>query len=127
MNLEKVVFGFFIILAMTLNFSFVYGDIADPAHHNVIEFFVVVVVNLIATTLKLGDRSQIGALLLATSLVADLQLIAAAVIWTFGIYVGDDGMNPAAFVLIVSLSAGALLSNVISVVVVVTETLMLRR
>lgn len=127
MNLEKVVFGFFIILAMTLNFSFVYGDIGDPAHHNVIEFFVVVVVNLIATTLKLGDRSQIGAVLLATSLVADLQLIAAAVIWTYGIYVADDGLSSSAFVLIVSLSAGALLSNIISVIIVVTETLMLRR
>ena len=76
MNLEKVVFGFFIILAMTLNFSFVYGAVDDPRHHSLIEFFVVVVVNVIATTLKLGDRTQIGALLLATSLVADLQLIA---------------------------------------------------
>lgn len=127
MNLEKVVFGFFIILAMTLNFSFVYGDISDPTHHNVMEFFVVVVVNLIATTLKLGDRSQIGALLLATSLVADLQLIAAAVIWTVGSHVVQGGTTPGAFVLIVSLSAGALLSNVVSVIVVVTETLMLRR
>ncbi len=127
MNLEKVVFGFFIILAMTLNFSFVYGDIGDPDHHNVIEFFIVVVVNLIATTLKLGDRSQIGAVLLATSLVANLQLIAAAVIWTYGIYVADDGLTSSAFVLIVSLSAGALLSNIISVIIVVTETLMLRR
>ncbi len=127
MNLEKVVFGFFIILAMTLNFSFVYGDIADPAHHNVIEFFLVVVVNLIATTLKLGDRSQIGALLLATSLVANLQLIAAAVIWTIGAHVVEGGTSPSMFVLIVSLSAGALLSNVVSVIVVVTETLMLRR
>lgn len=127
MNLEKVVFGFFIILAMTLNFSFVYGDIGDPEHHNVMEFFVVVVVNLIATTLKLGDRSQIGALLLATSLVADLQLIAAAVIWTFGSHITETGTSPGGFVLIVSLSAGALLSNMISVIVVVTETLMLRR
>lgn len=127
MNLEKVVFGFFIILAMTLNFSFVYGDIADPAHHNVIEFFLVVVVNLIATTLKLGDRSQIGAVLLATSLVADLQLIAAAVVWTYGTYVAEGGITSSSFVLIISLSAGALLSNFISVIVVVTETLMLRR
>ena len=35
-------------------------------------------VNLIATVLKFGDRTQIGAVHLATSLVADLQLIAAA-------------------------------------------------
>ena len=31
MNLEKVVFGFFILLAATLNFGFVYGDMTDPA------------------------------------------------------------------------------------------------
>ena len=29
MNLEKVIAGFFIILAMTLNFGFVYGDLTD--------------------------------------------------------------------------------------------------
>ena len=30
MNLEKVIFGFFIVLAATLNFGFVYGDPANP-------------------------------------------------------------------------------------------------
>jgi hypothetical protein len=34
MNLEKVVFGFFIILAMTLNFGFFIGDLTDPAQHD---------------------------------------------------------------------------------------------
>lgn len=127
MNLEKVVFSFFIVLALTLNFSFVYGVIDDLAHHNAIEFFLVVVVNLIATTLKLGDRSQIGALLLSTSLVADLQLLAAAIIWAIGVHGGEGGITGGSFVLVVSLSAGALLSNIISVIVVVAETLMLRR
>lgn len=127
MNLEKVIFGFFIVFAMTLNFSFVYGTIGDPKQHDAIEFFLVVVVNLVAMTLKLGDRSQIGALLLATSLVANLQLIAAAVIWTIGAHVLESGTTPGSFVLIVSLSAGALLANVVSVIIVVTETLMLRR
>jgi hypothetical protein len=36
-NLEKVVFGFFVLLAATLNFGFFIGDIADPALHNVFE------------------------------------------------------------------------------------------
>ena len=44
------------------------------------ELFAAVVVNLIATVLKFGDRTQIGAVHLATSLVADLQLIAAALV-----------------------------------------------
>ncbi len=127
MNLEKVVFGFFIVLALTLNFGFVVGDVDDPAHHNVIEFFIVLVVNIIATGLKLGDRSQIGAILLSTSLVALLQLLAAALIWTFAVHVADSGMTPQVMAAIVSLSAGAVLANVISVTIMVAETLMLRR
>ena len=70
MNLEKVIFGFFIVLALTLNFGFFIGDIDNPEHHHVMELFAVVIVNLIATVLKFGDRSQMGAVLLATSLVA---------------------------------------------------------
>lgn len=127
MNLEKVVFSFFIILALTLNFSFVYGDLDTPEHHHVIDFFLVVVVNIIATTLKLGDRSQIGALLLATSLVAVLQLIAGAMVWGYAVHVSHTGLTPTATALIVSLSAGAMLANVVSVTIVVAETLMLRR
>ena len=30
MNLEKVIFGFFVLLAATLNFGFFIGDIVDP-------------------------------------------------------------------------------------------------
>ena len=78
MNLEKVVFGFFVLFAATLNFGFFIGDIGDSALHNSYELYAAVVVNLIATVLKFGDRTQIGAVHLATSLVADLQLIAAA-------------------------------------------------
>ena len=60
MNLEKVVFGFFIVLAATLNFGFFLGDIDNVAHHNIYELYAAVVVNLIATVLKFGDRTQIG-------------------------------------------------------------------
>ena len=58
MNLEKVVFGFFIILAATLNFGFFIGDFDNPNHHPVYELFAAIVVNLIATVLKFGDRTQ---------------------------------------------------------------------
>jgi len=127
MNLEKVVFGFFVVLALTLNLGFVMGEIENPAHHNVIEFFLVIIVNIIVTGLKLGDRSQIGALLLATSLVADLELITAAIIWAVAVHVSEAGMTPEIMVVIVSLAGGALLANVISVTIVVAEALMLRR
>lgn len=126
MNLEKVIFGFFIVFALTLNFGFFLGEIDKIAHHNVVELFVVIVVNLITTVLKLGDRSQIGALLLATSLVADLQLITAAIYWTFAVHITGTGLTPEVMASIVSLSGGALLANIISTVILVSETLMSR-
>lgn len=127
MNLEKVIFAFFIVLALTLNFGFFLGDIADPVHHNVYELYAAIVVSLIATILKFGDRTHIGAVLLATSLVADLQLIVAAVVWGIVEHASSTGMTPHAMAAIVSLSGGAVLANVTSVILLVTETVMVRR
>ena len=126
MNLEKVIFGFFIVLALTLNFGFFLGEMDNAAHHNVFELFSVIVVNFIATGLKLGDRSHIGAVLLATSLVADLQLIAAAIYWTVAVHITETGLTPDVMASIISLTGGALLANVISVIMLVSETLMSR-
>ena len=127
MNLEKVVFGFFILLAATLNFGFVIGEIDNPIHHNATELFFAIVVNLIATVLKFGDRTQVGAVHLATSLVADLQLLAAASVWAYAAYAGQAGVDAQAITTIVSLAAGALLANIVSVVMLIIETMMLRR
>lgn len=127
MNLEKVIFGFFILLAATLNFGFFVGDIDVPHQHDVTELFAAIVVNLIATVLKFGDRTQIGAIHLATSLVADLQLIAAAVVWAYAIYVSGTGLTPETISSVVSLSGGALLANIVSVVILIAETVMMRR
>ena len=127
MNLEKVVFGFFVLLAATLNFGFFIGDIGDPHVHNVYELFAAVVVNLIATVLKFGDRTQIGAVQLATSLVASLQLIAAAVVYGYATNVADGPMTHEMTASVVSLSGGALLANVVSVVILVIETVSFRR
>ncbi|HEY5632441.1 MAG TPA: DUF6394 family protein [Burkholderiaceae bacterium] len=127
MNLDKVVFGFFIVFAATLNFGFVLGEIDNSAHHHVYELFAAIVVNLIATVLKFGDRTQIGAIHLATSLVADLQLLVAAAVWTWAVHVSGAGLTPEVTSSMVSLSAGALFANVISVVILIGETLMLRR
>jgi hypothetical protein len=127
MNLEKVVFGFFILLALTLNFGFFLGDIETAAHHNVYELFAAIVVSLIATALKFGERTQIGAVLLAASLVADLQLIAAAVVWAAATQALDVGLSPHVLASIVSLSGGALLANVVSVTILVLETVGLHR
>lgn len=125
MNLDKVISGFFIILAMTLNFGFFYGDLDSLEAHSKYELFAAIVVNLIATTLKLGDRTQMGSVLLATSLVADIQLIAAAIVWTIAYYVYVIDKEIVA--IIISLSGGALLANITSVALYVGETLKSKR
>jgi hypothetical protein len=127
MNLEKVFFAFFIVLSLTLNFGFFIGDLDDPNHHNVYELYAALVVSLIATIMKFGDRAHIGAVLLATSLVADLQLIAAVVVWTLFVHAVETGLTPSIMASIVSLSGGALLANITSVTILVTETVMFRR
>jgi hypothetical protein len=127
MSLEKVVFGFFVLLAATLNFGFFLGEIDDPAVHSIYELFAAIVISLIATVLKFGDRTQIGAVHLATSLVADLQLVAAAIVWTYASYVAVDGLTPSVMASVVSLSGGALFANVVSVVLLVVETVSYHR
>lgn len=126
MNFEKVLFGFFILLAATVNFGFVMGDMSNVDQHNVFELAAALVISLVATVLKFGDRTQLGAVHLATSLVADLQLLAAAVYWTWVSQVAG-GMNGERISVVVSLAAGALLANVVSVVLTVGETLSTRR
>ncbi len=125
MNLDKVISGFFIILAMTVNFGFFYGDMDSLAHHSKYELMAAIIINLIATTLKLGDKTQVGSVLLATSFVADIQLIVAAIIWTVASYVYT--VDQEIIGMIVSLSGGALLANFVSVILYVGDTLKSKR
>ncbi len=127
MNLERVVFGFVIILALTFTFAFVMGDIDNASHHNVWLLTIAILINLIATGLKLGDRSQVGALLLASSLVVDVLLIAARVIWVIDENQTALGPSPESMANIVSLAGGALLASIVTVVILVSDTLMSRR
>ncbi len=124
--MNKVVSGFFIILAMTINFGFFYGSPEILAEHSKYELFAAIVINLIATIFKFGDKTQVGSVLLATSLVADIQLIASASIWAFALY-GLGTMNVEATTAIISLSGGALLANITSVVIFVGDTLKSKR
>lgn len=126
MSFDQILFAFVIVLALTLNAGFVVGDIEDIAHHNVYELALALVVSLIATVMKFGDRSQLGSTLLATSLVADVQLIGAAIVWAV---VARDGapVGMEESVTIVSLAIGALVANVVSVLLLIVETASLRR
>jgi len=122
MNSEKVVFAFFMVLALTLNFGFFVGEMSDPGHHNIYELFAAIVVSLISTILKVGDRTHIGSVFLATSLVADLQLIAAAIVWGMTENVFSGTLSGHSLATVVSLSGGALLANLISVILLVADT-----
>jgi putative Ca2+/H+ antiporter (TMEM165/GDT1 family) len=122
MNLQKVISGFFFILAMTLNFGFFYGDLHNLQMHSNYELFAALVVSLIATILKIGDKTQIGSVLLASSLVADMQLITATIVWML-----TETMDTATMATIVSLSGGALMANITSVILYIGETLKSKR
>jgi len=126
MSIQRVLFAFFVILALSLNFGFFIGDIDNPAHHSVYELFGAVVISLIATVLKFGERSQIGALLLASSLVADVGLLAAAAVMGYANHVAD--LPGSSFVVTeVSLAGGALVANIVSVTLMIIEASTLRR
>ncbi|WP_457605247.1 DUF6394 family protein [Nitratifractor sp.] len=126
MNTQKVISGFFFILAMTINFGFFYGDPANLEYHSAYELFAAIVINLIATILKLGDKTQLGSVLLATSLVADIQLIASATVWAFATYV-QQNVSLESAVAIISLSGGALIANIVSVLLFIGDTLKSKR
>lgn len=127
MNLEKVVFGFFVILAAALNFGFWTGEIDNVHVHNGAELAAALVASLVATFLKFGDRTHMGAVHLATSLVADLNLIVAAVVWIWASQMTATGMTPSDMSTIVSMSGGALLANIVSVILMVSELIQFRR
>jgi hypothetical protein len=125
MNLQKVISGFFFILAMTLNFGFFYGEMGNPEMHSTYELFAALIISLIATALKIGDKTQIGSVLLASSLVADIQLLAAVIVWTVVEYTST--MTSSHMATIISLSGGAFLANITSVILYLGETLKSKR
>lgn len=127
MNLERVVFGFFIMLALALNLAFVVGEVDNPLHHDPWLLFAALIISLITSGLKLGDRSQLGALVLATSLVANLLLMIAVSVWAIAEGGMDQSARPDLMVTIVSLAYGALAANSVSVAVLASDTLMSRR
>ena len=84
-------------------------------------------VGLITSGLKLGDRSQLGALVLAASLVGNLLLMIAVSVWAVAEGGMDQAVSTGLMVTIVSLGYGALAANAVSVAVLVSDTLMSRQ
>lgn len=126
MNFEKVVFAFFIILALSLNFGFFVGELANPAHHHQYELFAALIVSLICTVMKFGDRTRFGSTVLASSLVVDLLLIMAVIVWAVS---SRGGLPPpeSTMASITSLSGGALVANTLSAILLIIETGKIRK
>jgi len=106
MRFKKILTDFFILMALTTNVSFVWNP-------NPYELVIAVAANLAATVLKVGEGRVLATELLASSLVADLHLLPAIFIFFF---LGDQAEA-------VSLVQGALVANVISVVLSIIETI----
>ncbi len=127
MNLEKVIFAFFIILALSVNTSFFISGMMAPDALQALELALALIVSLICTILKFGDRTQFGSTVLASSLVVDLLLIAAAVYWGVAQVSGGESLSVAQSATVLSLAAGALVANFLSVILLIIETSQLRR
>ena len=84
------------ICSTPLSRDFFIGELDNPQHHHPMELAATLVVNLIAMTLKFGDRTHIGAVHLATSIVAVVQLVAAT---------ADDGSGLSSLSQLQSLAA----------------------
>ena len=79
---------------------------------NVIALFVAAGVNLISTILKIGVKNLLSAELLASSLVADLHLIPAFLVFVFS---GN-------LKIVIALAIGAIIANVFSVGLTLIES-----
>lgn len=98
---------FFLLMALTTTVSYMF-------HGSGLELIIAVSMNLIATTLKLGARKMIGAMLMAASLVADFHLVPA-----LGAYYLMNNVE-----LATSMAWGALAANVVSVVLLIIEAVL---
>jgi len=105
MDWGKVVYIFFSLMSLTTTAGFLYD-------HNVVALFIAAGVNIISTILKIGVRNLLSAELLASSLVADLHLIPAFIVFTFTKNVE----------LTVALSIGAVVANIYAVALALIES-----
>jgi hypothetical protein len=95
---------FFLLMALTTIVSYLFTQ-------NGLELILAVSMNLIATTLKLGARRIVGAMMMAASLVADFHLIPALAAFYYFQNVG----------LATSLAWGAVVANAVSIILLILE------
>jgi hypothetical protein len=104
---KKIISDIFIILSLTTNFMFLYFP-------NGITIFIALFINLFATIFKLGESKFLATKILATSFVSDLHLVPAI----FLFFLGYKDFA-------IALAIGALVSNIISVLLVIIESVLL--
>lgn len=98
---------FFLLMALTTTVSYLW-------HENGYALIIAVSMNLVATTLKLGARRMIGAMMMATSLVADFHLVPAVA--AFFLFARPE--------LATSLVWGALAANLVGIVLLIIEAVL---
>jgi len=105
MDWGKVTYIFFSLMSLTTTAGFLYEDTA-------VALFIAAGVNVISTILKIGVRNLLAAELLASSLVADLHLIPAFIVYTF-----TNNVQ-----LAIGLAIGAVVANLYSVALALIES-----
>lgn len=126
MNTQRRWSAFPIVVALTLNFGPLQRVIDNPVHNNSYKLFFVLIVCFVATIIKIHDRSHMGAVLLATSLVSDLQIIASPLLWVRASQ-ATGNVTSTMMASVVSLSLGAMLACLTDVIVLISKTVHLRR
>jgi hypothetical protein len=104
MDWGKVVYIFFALMSLTTTAGFLYDE-------NGIALFVAASINLASTILKIGVKNTLSAEFFASSLVADLHLIPA-----FLLYELNGDVKSA-----VALAIGAVVANIFSMALVLVE------
>jgi len=105
MDWGKVIYIFFSLMSLTTTAGFLYD-------HNAVALFIAAGVNVISTILKIGVRNLLSAELLASSLVADLHLIPAFIVYTF-----TNNVE-----LTIALAIGAVVANLFAVALALIES-----
>ncbi|GAB1465506.1 DUF6394 family protein [Aliarcobacter cryaerophilus] len=105
MDWGKVTYIFLTLMSLTTTAGFLY----EP---NIIALFIAGGVNVISTILKIGVKNLLAAELLACSLVADLHLIPAFLVFVF---TGN-------LKLVIALAIGAVIANIVSMILSMVES-----
>lgn len=114
MNWGKVIYIFFALMSLTTTAGFIYAQ-------NELALFAAASANAISTILKIGVRNFLAAETFSSSLVADLHLIPALIIYQVYKVPEQNIAEQDVFLLIQSLAIGAVIANIFSLILVLID------